>query len=174
MRPPRPSWLCGTGARMSLEQHVQTALAALPTPAFGPLVIDEHADGLHLECQLSAIDSLGCAFEKFVVTSDRLQAAAIDELKRVADELTKRLTYLLEPIAPIEIDRIGCTVQLRSVPPSKDGDRTSYYEILVQHGGQLSLARYGADYGAGRQVILAQVTREVFLRVVRDFAAAAH
>ena len=158
---------------MSLAQQAQTALNGLASPSFGPQRIDVTDAGQRFECELSAVDSLGVAFERFAVTSDRLQAAGIDELKRVSEDLSKRLTYLLEAIQPIEIDRDQCTVQLRSVPPSKDNDRTSYYELLVRRGGEMSLVRYAADLGAGRQVILAQVTREVLLRLVKDFSAVA-
>ena len=158
---------------MSLVQQVQTALASLPCPIAGPMQIDEADAGQRFECDLAALDSLGLAFERFALHSDRLATVGVDVLKTIADDLSKRLTYLLEPIQPIEIDSQQCTVQMRSVPPSKTEDRTSYYEILVRKGGELRLCRYAADYGTGRQVILAQVTREVFLRLVRDFAAAA-
>jgi hypothetical protein len=158
---------------MSLAQQAQAALAALPSPTVGPLRIDVAEAGQHFECDLSALDSLGCAFEQFVVKADKLQAAGLDELKKVSEALSKRLTYLLEPIQPIEIDRDQCVIQMRSVPPAKDNDRTSYYEIIVRRGGELSLVRYTADYGAGRQVALAQVTREVLIRLVKDFSAVA-
>ncbi|HEX4131194.1 MAG TPA: hypothetical protein VHZ24_14235 [Pirellulales bacterium] len=158
---------------MALEQQVQSALASLPSPSTGPMRIDESSTGQQFECDLSAIDSLGCSFERFTLHSDRLRAAGMDEVQRVAGELSKRLTYLLEPIQPIETDSQQCVVQMRSVPPAKDGDRTSYYELLARKTGELSLVRYNADYGAGRQVALAHVTREVFLRLVRDFSAAA-
>jgi hypothetical protein len=80
---------------------------------------------------------------------------------------------LLEPISPIETDAHGCVVQLRSNPPQKEADRTSYYELLVSRDGWLSLARYSRASGQKREVIPAQVTREVLLRLVGDFAAVA-
>ncbi len=158
---------------MSVAQQVQTALAALPCPNTGPMRIDEADAGQRFECDLAALDSIGCAFERFALHADKLRSVDVVALKAVADDLSKRLTYLLEPIQPIEIDSQQCTVQMRSVPPTKTDDRTSYYELLVRKGGELSLVRYAVDVGAGRQVILAQVTREVFLRLVRDFSAAA-
>ncbi len=83
------------------------------------------------------------------------------------------MTYLLEPISPIELDSQGCVVQMRSTPPQKDADRTSYYELLVSRSGELSLVRYTRLAGQPREIIPAQVTREVLLRLAGDFALAA-
>jgi hypothetical protein len=94
-----------------------------------------------------------------------------DQLKQVAENLSQRLTYLLEPISPIETDAQGCTVQMRSNPPQKDADRTSYYELLVSRSGTLSLCRWTREAKSVRQPVPAQVTREVLLRLADDFAA---
>ena len=94
-----------------------------------------------------------------------------EQLKKIAEQLSARLTYLLEPISPIETDAQGCVVQMRSNPPHKDADRTSYYELLVSRSGELSLCRYTRPAGAPRQLIAAHVTREVLLRLAADFAA---
>lgn len=96
-----------------------------------------------------------------------------DELKQTAERLSARLTYLLEPISPIEVDAHGCVVQMRSNPPHKDADRTTYYELLVSRAGELSLARYARASGQSREVIPAHVTREVLARLVSDFCAVA-
>jgi len=158
---------------MSLAQQVEAALAGLPSPSYSAHRIDVSDGSLRFTAELSAIDTLACAFELFSLESAKLQNADIAQLKRVADELSKKLSYLLEPIQAIEIDSERCVVQMRSVPPTKDDGRTSYYELLVCRPGVLSLCRYAATAGAGRQVVLAQVTREVFLRLVRDFASVA-
>jgi hypothetical protein len=62
---------------------------------------------------------------------------------------------------------------MRSLPPSKDADGITYYELLVSPAGELRLARYNRPAGSSRQIIPAQVTREVLLRLVADFSAAA-
>jgi hypothetical protein len=78
----------------------------------------------------------------------------------------------MEPIAPIEIDEAACVMQLRSNPPQRDDDGRSYYELLVRRGGEITLARYRKENGAGgRRQIAANVTREVLLRLVGDFCA---
>ncbi len=94
-----------------------------------------------------------------------------DQLKATAEKLSARLTYLLEPISPIETDAHGCVVQMRSNPPQKEVDRTSYYELLVSRSGELSLCRYARVGGQTREPIAAHVTREVLARLAADFSA---
>ena len=93
------------------------------------------------------------------------------ELERIGKALAERLTYLMEPISPIEIDADACVVQLRSNPPQRDDDGRSYYELMVRRGGEIALARYRKENGDARQQIPATVTREVLLRLVGDFCA---
>ncbi len=89
----------------------------------------------------------------------------------MAKSLSERLTYLMEPIRPIEIDADACVAQLRSSPPQRDDDGRSYYELTVRRGGDISLVRYRKEPGTPRQQIAANVTREVLLRLVDDFEA---
>jgi len=126
-----------------------------------------------LVCEFSALDTLACAFTDFTVSTDALAAATAEQLKQLGERLSARLTYLLEPISPIEFDREQCVVQLRSSPPERDEDRTSYYELAVRRGGSLSLRRYAKKPGDVRQAISVNVTREVFFRLVSDFSAVA-
>ncbi len=158
---------------MTLVEQTRTALAAVPTFAGGGHTLAVEHDGLCLTCDLTALDTLACEFTRFALRADKLATARIEELKRVSETLAARLTYLLEPISPIEVDSEQCVVQLRSNPPQHDADRTSYYELLVRRGGELSLCRWTKPLGDVRQALAAQVTREVLLRLVGDFAAVA-
>jgi hypothetical protein len=158
---------------MSLKSQTEAALQGLAAFSAGSKVLDVSEGGQRMQCELTALDSLGCAFSRFELTSDALASADINRLRGVADNLSKRLTYLLEPISPIEVDADQCVVQLRSNPPQKDDTGTSYYELLVRRGGQLSLQRYTKQPDGQRGAVPAQVTREVLLRLVDDFAAAA-
>lgn len=158
---------------MSLVATVRSALAALGPPGSGPHALDVSTGGQRFQAELETIDTLACAFTAFELSADALAAAPIERLKRVAESLAARLTYLLEPIRPIEVDPEQCVVQLRSSPPQKDEHWVSYYELLVRRGGRVSLVRYAKDKGQPRRVVAAQVTREVFLRLVGDFSAAA-
>jgi len=158
---------------MTLTERLKQSLAGIGSFSAGGQTIDLGADGGRLECHLVALDTLGCAFTRLALHSDRVAALSTGELQEVASRLSSKLTYLLEPISPIETDAHGCVVQLRSNPPQKEADRTSYYELLVSRDGWLSLARYSRPSGQKREVIPAHVTREVLLRLVGDFQSVA-
>lgn len=156
---------------MSFLKQVQQELAALPLFSSGGQILAVSDPGLELRCELVALDTLACSFQRIVVRSDKLVGSTPAQVKQVAEKLSQRLTYLLEPISPIEFDAQGCTVQMRSNPPRKDEDGTSYYELLVSHSGELTLCRYTRAPGAVRSIVPAHVTREVLLRIVGDFVA---
>lgn len=151
-----------------------SALGAICQSSRGqPGLVDVTEARQHFVCELAGLESLGCEFTRFSLTADRLMSAGIDELKKVSDALSARITYLLEPIRPIETDAEQCVVQLRSMPPSRDDGCATYYELLVRRGGELSLRRWAKTPGDERRPIAAQVTLEVFLRLVADFSTVA-
>lgn len=158
---------------MTLKDGLQQALAGMSQFSTGGQSIEIDEGQKHLQLELVALDTLGCAFTRLTLHSDRVAAMSTGELEKVAAELASKLTYLLEPISPIETDAHGCVVQMRSNPPQKESDRTSYYELLVSRTGELSLARYTRAGGKEREVIPAQVTREVLPRLVGDFSSVA-
>jgi hypothetical protein len=161
---------------MSIDEQLERMLAL-----WQPFQNDEHilavadeAQGKSLACTLVALDTLACAFTSLVLRSDRLAGAGIERLKVIAANLSKRLTYLLEPISPIETDVDRCMVQMRSTPPHKLSDHVDYYELLVNRSGELSLCRYSRPTGSIERIAIpAHVTREVLVRLAGDFAAAA-
>jgi hypothetical protein len=158
------------GQVMSLSTRASEALGALGSFSRDERILQCGADGDSLRCKLLALDTLACAFETLEVTVSALAAAPLTQLKQTAEALSRRLTYLLEPIGPVEIDADQCVVQLRSTPPQKSDNGTYYYELLVANGGRLSLCRYLKQSGEVRRLVSAQVTREVFLRLIGDLA----
>jgi hypothetical protein len=139
----------------------------------GPFQLDLEEGMQRLECDFTALDSLACALSRFELSTAALAGKTPTELKRLGEQLSAQLTYLLEPINPIEFDAEQCVVQLRSNPPQRDEDRTSYYELVAKRGGSLSLCRYVKAPGSVRENVPMHLTREVFFRLVSDFAAAA-
>jgi hypothetical protein len=124
-----------------------------------------------LTCDIVERNSLAVSFNHLRLTTADLAGATPVDLERIGKALAERLTYLMEPIAPIEHDAQECVVQLRSNPPQRDDDGRSYYELLVRRGGQIALTRYRKENSAGRKQIAATVTREVLRRLVGDFCA---
>ncbi|HEX3998105.1 MAG TPA: hypothetical protein VHX65_06115 [Pirellulales bacterium] len=160
---------------MLLQSHTAKILNSIPLFAhtLHPHSLDCQEAGQRLHTEVTAHETLALAFARFELESAPLAGASIDRLKAVAEDLSRRLTYLLEPISPVEVDAGKCVVQLRSNPPQRDEAGASYYELLVEHGGKLSLRRWTKEPSAARQAIPSQVTSEVFLRLVADFSAAA-
>jgi hypothetical protein len=126
-----------------------------------------------VEADLVAVDAIGCSFQTLAYSTATLAHASLEQLKAVSQTLTSKLTYLLEPIGVVEADADRCSVQLRSNPPQKNDDGTSYYELMVRRGGDITLSRYSKKPGALRQIVPANVTREVLGRLADDFIAAA-
>ena len=137
----------------------------------GAAVVDVASDNRRLTCDLVERNSLAVAFRTFRVATSELASASSDDLERIAKDLAARVTYLMEPIRPIEVDADACVVQMRSSPPQKDDDGRSYYELTVRRGGELALTRYRKEPGTPREQIPANVTREVGLRLAGDFEA---
>lgn len=159
---------------MNLAQQIDRQLDGLANSGnlaagHGELNIDTGMG--RLEAALTAVDSMACAFRTLRLKTDRLADASTDELKQLSERLAAQVNYLLEPISPIEIDPEGCTVQMRSNPPQKNDDGATYYELLVRRGGELHLCRYTKSADAAREIVAAQVTREVFQRLAGDFVA---
>jgi hypothetical protein len=125
-----------------------------------------------LRCQLVQCDPLGAAITELALESGELATADISRLESASQSLCQRVTYLLEPIAPIEIDSTGCVVQMRSMPPRKDDNKHQYYELSLRRGGAVMLHRYEKQPSAARQIIPALLTHEVLGRLTEDFDTA--
>lgn len=152
---------------MPLQHEIEQQLDALA--AGGELAV-VRPEGT-LRADVLAADRIGVSVMSVGLFTNRLDAATVDQLTQLGNLLAGRLSYLLEPISPIEIDSAGMTLQLRSVPPRKDESGTSYYELTARRGS-LTLRRYNKTPGALRQPIAASLTREVVVRLANDFIAA--
>jgi hypothetical protein len=156
---------------MSIHTDIDRELTRIQAVT-GRGLLQADAAGGRIEADLLAVDAIGCSFQTLGYSTSRLADASLEDLKQISTDLTAKLTYLLEPIGLIEADADRCSVQLRSSPPQKGEDGTSYYELLVRRGGDISLSRYQKKPGQMRQIVPAQVTREVLGRLADDFVAA--
>jgi len=157
---------------MSIRLDIERELKRIQAVAGRGLLQVQTVDG-RVEADLVAVDAIGCSFQTLAYTTDKLAGASLDQLKVVSESLTAKLTYLLEPIGVVEADSDRCSVQLRSNPPQKNDDGTTYYELMVRKGGDITLSRYSKKSGQLRQIVPAQVTREVLGRLADDFITAA-
>ena len=158
---------------MTISNLVDAELALLEKGASsssGPYLVQLDVSLGMLEFELTEVDSMAVNLNYLQLSTSGLAAVGTEELKQVGHDLAERLIYLLEPIAPIEIDSEGATIQMRSNPPRQDDDGTRYYELLVRQSG-LSLRRYVKIPGAVRQGVAGQVTKDVMGRLATDFVA---
>jgi hypothetical protein len=155
---------------MSLQQEIDNELRRLMVLGSGTLTVTMPEGTLN--SSVRKVNPLGVAFESLVWQTDVLKDAETKRLTTIADRLSQKLTYLLEPIRVVEVDGQAGAVQMRSYPPYKREQQTSYYEVLVQRGGAITLLRYEKLPGQPRLQILASVTTEVFHRLAEDLSAA--
>jgi hypothetical protein len=158
---------------MNVSEQLSQALSSEPSFSGGQRTLEFRHDGNRLTCQLVALDSLAGAVVELELHADSLVGASPKRLEQIAGALSKRLSYLLEPIHPIETDTDRCVVQMRSSPPRKHAAGTDYYELLVTADGRIHLGRYSRAPGATRAPIAAQFTHEVLVRLAGDFVDAA-
>jgi hypothetical protein len=154
---------------MTLQHQLEQQLSNLGSG--GSAMVAANDGPRQLSCDVIERNSLALSFNSLRLETAELASADAPRLERIGKALADRLTYLMEPIAPIEVDAGACTVQLRSSPPQRDDDGRSYYELMVRRGGEVTLARYRKENGDARRQIVATVTREVLLRLVGDFCA---
>ncbi len=154
-----------------LIQEVQKLVGQQFSPAKTVSVSDPTP--LDLEVDFSAVDSLSCSVEELRLSVPSLSQSGLDTLKKWAESLCQRVTYLLENIGPLEFDQNGKQVLIRSTPPNKHPSGTKFYEILLQarSGGNFVLRRFSAVQGrSGRDQVDMQMTHEVLTKLVDDLS----
>ena len=161
---------------MNLPQLLNQELQRLVGSVFStPQTVSvDDGQGVRLTMEFTAIDSMSCAFLQIELFAPALSGAAFDVLKKWGEALSRRITYLLEQIAPLELDPQGGQVLIRSTPPDKLPDGTQYYEIQLssQPGGNFTLRRYRSIKGVpGRDPVPITVTHQVLLKLVEDLVA---
>jgi hypothetical protein len=152
---------------MTLQKQFEQELIQLGSGGAATVAVSDSPR--QLTCDVVERNALAVSFNQLRLATTELASADAQKLESIGKALAARLTYLMEPIAPIEIDAAACVVQLRSNPPQRDDDGRSYYELMVRRGGEIALTRHRKENGGARQQIAATVTREVLVRLVGDF-----
>lgn len=158
---------------MSLSLDLSAALNPLIGQTFVPprTVTVSDGSGVTLGVDLISVESLGVSCEELRLDVPSLSAATIDTLKKWANDLCRRVTYLLENLGPLEFDAQGNQVLIRSTQVDKSAGTTKYYEVMLSsHGsGRFSLRRYRNDTAAnGRVPVPLQLTQEQLSKLVND------
>ena len=122
-----------------------------------------------VRCEIDQCDQLAVAVYELVLETSELKNVKLAKLQAASKALCDRITYLLEPISPIETDADGCVVQMRSTPPQKQDDGRFYYELFLRRGGSVTMHRYEKQPSSIRQRVAATLTHEVLGRLIEDF-----
>jgi hypothetical protein len=125
---------------------------------------------------LEAYDRYSVALRHLEVTFNNLPAAENDNeayLRQCAERVASRLTYLEEPLALLEIDAAEKLAQLRSDPPYHDGQRLTYWEVLIWANPhpRARLTRYRWQAGnQDREALVYPATFASLGRIAQDLA----
>ena len=155
---------------MSDKQRLLDKLQEMPTADSAQEMVVPYGEG-QLRCCVVAVEQLAAVFEQIAYCRSDVTTLQPPEIQKIGSKLADRLQYLLEPIAPIEIDQKGAVLQMRSLPPSDDGQSRSYYELLVR-SSHLSLQRFRVQDHGSRQPAKMTVTYEILARLADDLSAA--
>lgn len=158
---------------MSIRALLAPELALLrghtsPTPLRTSITT---AAGQVFHFDFTAVDTMSCAFTQLEVAIPGLQSAGFAAIRQWADNLTQRLTYLLEQLGPLEFDPVTGQALIRSTPPQQLPDGTQYFEILLQQNaqGNFTLRRYRATKGQlHRDLVEIFLTHEVLYKLCDD------
>ena len=154
---------------MSLTSKLRDELRAIVGQAGQSIVV---AEGLRsVRCEAVQCEPLAVTITDLALETPELASVSFAQLESSSRDLAARVNYLLEPIAPIETDAEGCTVQMRSNPPQRDDNGYRYYELLLRRGGSAALCRYEKQPGQPRVRVPAVLTHEVVGRLIDDFSA---
>lgn len=150
----------------ALDQHGRDP--NLPTT----LSVDDGPNRLALD--LTALDSVGVAFDALEFATTARPEWSTDELTAWGERIAQRVTYLMEPLKVVEIDADQGEVQIRSDGPTPRAEHRSYYEVLLGRSGTCRLHRFTFDETTRRrQRASCNLTREVLERLIDDIAATA-
>lgn len=122
-----------------------------------------------VRCEVDQCDQLAVAVYELVLETNELANVEVAALQKASEALCQRVTYLLEPISPIETDADSCIVQMRSSPPQQQENGRFYYELMLRRGGAVTMYRYEKQNGSIRKRVSANLTHEVLGRLVGDF-----
>jgi hypothetical protein len=159
---------------MSLSKKIAAALDENTKAYVLPCTVTVEDSPCRLTLNLTALDTVGLAFSTMEFANTRRTEWSSDVLKEWGDRLSKRVTYLMEPLKVLEVNDHGGEVQMRSQSPTPRDLERAYYEMRLFRKGSLRMERYVFDDTTReRRQVPCQLTRETLERLADDIAASA-
>ena len=147
---------------MTLSQRIIEELRTAPSGQAAEIcAFDEK---LWVEVELADSGRLGCLLDRLDVQPGGGYHLNIDPV-----QMTQKITYLEEELEIIEAEGQGGRTILRSAPPRKEDQITSFFEMVLDPAKGLSLVRYRYDPDMGeRTPVSAPLTRDTLERLIGD------
>jgi hypothetical protein len=157
---------------MSLSKKIAAALDENTRAYVLPCSVAVEDGPNRLILNLTALDSVGVAFDSLDFTATDRTEWSSESLNAWGRRLADRVTYLLEPLKVMEVDAGGGEVQIRSTAPSPRAEQHGFYEVRLKRNGSLRLERFVFDDATRqRSRSVCQLTREVLERLADDIVA---
>ena len=157
---------------MSLSKKIAAALDENTKAYVLPCTVTVEDSPSRLTLNLTALDTVGLAFSTMEFTNTSRTEWTSDALKEWGARLSKRVTYLMEPLKVLEVHDQGGEVQMRSQSPTPRDLERAYYEMRLFRQGTLRMERIVYDEATRqRRQVPCQLTRETLERLADDIAA---
>ncbi len=159
---------------MSLSKKIAAAFDENTRAYVLPCTVTVEESPSRLTLNLTALDTVGVAFTTMEFAATSRPEWGSEALKEWGERLSKRVSYLMEPLKVLEVNDQGGEVQMRSQSPTPRADQRAYYEMRLFRQGTLRMERYAFDETTRhRRQVPCQLTRETLERLADDIAASA-
>ncbi|MBY0585980.1 hypothetical protein K2X85_02325 [bacterium] len=111
-----------------------------------PMVASEQ--GVTVRCDVTQAEGVGCMLTHLDLVEENKSSLSMDELVHWAEWMCGRVTYLLEPLHLIEIDRRNGLALVRSKMPRRQNssgklsENIAYFELVADRRHHASLRRF--------------------------------
>ena len=138
----------------------------------GNYIFNRNVENLNFQLTVQDFDKFSFLLENLQIEISKESPEVpldVDDLKKRAEFLAKKVTYLLENFEVFEIDPVNLKIQLRSISAQDERVGLSYFEIIVQGNASIPLARILFDKGKKqKQRIPFHLTNEVLEKLIND------
>jgi hypothetical protein len=131
------------------------------------------AEGINVSLNLADYDRYSVAFRNLRVScKNSSKNGDKDYLRQCGEQVTRRVTYLEEPLELLEVDAEAGLAQLRSRSLRQEDNEKIYWEAMIQAEPHptVSLTRYRwtPESPPGREVVVCPATFATLGRVVQE------
>lgn len=139
----------------------------------GTYRIEEEFNRVRVFVELEAFDRLGLLVRRIEARklAPPVEASAVEGvLRKQAQSVIERITYLNEDFRVVEVDATSACVQLRSELPQKRGNQLYFFNMILREGNALLLERLrrGSKGENSTEVVSTNLAKDAFVRLIQD------